>query len=470
MQGEEHFQVKPTGWSKGLSVTAEGTGVVPLAGAAAVRLLADRVGLTAALSQVLARRRFVPAHDRGQVLVDLATVLVAGGEAIADIDTLRHHDGLLGPVASPATVWRALDEITPAALKRIAAARAKVRRHVWTLLPDGVPAAPVAGIDLGETVVLDADATLVTAHSEKEQAAANFKGGFGFHPLGVWCDNTGELLAIRLRPGNANANHAQDHIDLLGEAIAQIPTPHRRTILVRTDSAGASHPLLDWLTTQDQVRGRSVEYSIGFPVNKGIAVHDAIHALPEQAWTPALDADGEVRDGAQVAELTRLLDLARWPVGMRVIVRREKPHPGAGLTLFEQADGWRYQAFATNTRIGQLAFLETRHRAHARVEDRIRIAKDTGLGRFPSREFTINQVWIQIAALAADLVAWLQLIALDDDLAKAEPKLLRFQMLHVPARLIRSGRRRQLRLPGQWPWASRIVAAFATIMAIPAPT
>ena len=462
--------MKPTGWSKGLSVTAEGTGVVPLAGAAAVRLLADRVGLTAALSQVLARRRFVPAHDRGQVLVDLATVLVAGGEAIADIDTLRHHDGLLGPVASPATVWRALDEITPAALKRIAAARAKVRRHVWTLLPDGVPAAPVAGIDLGETVVLDADATLVTAHSEKEQAAANFKGGFGFHPLGVWCDNTGELLAIRLRPGNANANHAQDHIDLLGEAIAQIPTPHRRTILVRTDSAGASHPLLDWLTTQDQVRGRSVEYSIGFPVNKGIAVHDAIHALPEQAWTPALDADGEVRDGAQVAELTGLLDLARWPVGMRVIVRREKPHPGAGLTLFEQADGWRYQAFATNTRIGQLAFLETRHRARARVEERIRIAKDTGLGRFPSREFTINQVWIQIAALAADLVAWLQLIALDDDLAKAEPKLLRFQMLHVPARLIRSGRRRQLRLPGQWPWASRIVAAFATIMAIPAPT
>jgi hypothetical protein len=470
MQGEEHFQVKPTGWSQGLSVTANGTGVVPLAGAAAVRLLADRVGLTAALSQVLARRKFVPAHDRGQVLVDLATVLVAGGEAIADIDTLRHHDGLLGPVASPATVWRALNEITPAALKRIGAARAKVRRHVWTLLPDGVPAAPVAGTDLGEVVVLDADATLVTAHSEKEKAAANFKGGFGFHPLGVWCDNTGELLAIRLRPGNANANHAQDHIDLLGEAIAQIPTPHRRTILVRTDSAGASHPLLDWLTTQDQVRGRSVEYSIGFPVNKGIAVHDAIHALPEQAWTPALDADGEVRDGAQVAELTRLLDLARWPVGMRVIVRREKPHPGTGLTLFEQADGWRYQAFATNTRIGQLAFLETRHRAHARVEDRIRIAKDTGLGRFPSREFTINQVWIQIAAFAADLVGWLQLIALDDDLAKAEPKLLRLRMLHVPARLIRSGRRRQLRLPGQWPWASRIVAAFATIMAIPAPT
>jgi hypothetical protein len=412
----------------------------------------------------------VPTHDRGQVLVDVATVLVAGGEAIADIDTLRHQAPLLGRVASPATVWRTLDEVTPAALKRIATARARVRRHVWALLPNGGPAAPVAGTDLGETVVLDVDATLVTAHSEKQGAAANFRGGFGFHPLGVWCDNTGELLAVRLRPGNANANHAQDHIDLLDEAITQIPAGRRRTLLIRADSAGASHPVLEWLTAQGRVRGRSLEYSIGFPVNKGIAVHDAIHALPESAWTAALDADGDVRDGAQVAELTGLLDLHRWPVGMRVIVRREKPHPGAGLTLFEQADGWRYQAFATNTARGQLAFLEARHRAHARVEDRIRVAKDTGLGRFPSREFTINQVWIQIAALAADLIAWLQLIALDEDLAKAEPKRLRFQMLHVPAQLIRGGRRRHLRLPAHWPWASRIAAAFATILALPAPT
>jgi hypothetical protein len=443
---------------------------VPLAGAAAIRLLADRVGLTHALSAALARRRFVPAHDRGRVLVDVATVLVAGGEAIGDIETLRHQDGMFGPVAAPATVWRALDEVTPAALTRIGVARAKIRRQVWAQLPAGVPEVPVADTDLGETVVLDVDATLITAHSDKEQAAANFKGGFGFHPLGVWCDNTNEMLAVRLRPGNANANHAQDHIALVGEAIGQIPTSHRRTILVRADSAGASHPVLDWLTSQGRVRGRSVEYSIGFPVNKGIAVHDAIHTVPEPAWTAAVDADGEVRDGAQVAELTGLLDLTRWPAGMRVIVRREKPHPGAGLTLFEQADGWRYQAFATNTRTGQLAFLEARHRGHARVEDRIRVAKDTGLGRFPSREFKINQVWIQIAAMAADLVAWLQLIALDADLAKAEPKTLRFRMLHVPARLTSSGRQRHLRLPIDWPWASQIAAAFAKILAIPAPT
>jgi hypothetical protein len=180
--------VKLTGWSQGLSVTADGTGVVPLAGAAAIRLLADRVGLTHALSAALARRRFVPAHDRGRVLVDVATVLVAGGEAIGDIETLRHQDGMFGPVASPATVWRALDEVTPAALTRIGVARAKIRRQVWAQLPAGVPEVPVADTDLGETVVLDVDATLITAHSDKEQAAANFKGGFGFHPLGVWCD------------------------------------------------------------------------------------------------------------------------------------------------------------------------------------------------------------------------------------------------------------------------------------------
>ena len=200
------------------------------------------------------------------------------------------------------------------------------------------------------TVVLDVDATLVTAHSEKEQAAANFKGGFGFHPLGVWCDNTGELLAIRLRPGNANANHAQDHIDLLGEAISQIPaaaSPQRCW-------SGPTRPgrrIRCWTGSPNKVRSGAGRWSTrsDSPCNKGIAVHDAIHTLPEPAWTAALDADGEARDGAQVAELTGLLDLAKWPAGMRVIVRREKPHPGAGLTLFEQADGWRYQAFATNT-------------------------------------------------------------------------------------------------------------------------
>ena len=337
---------------------------------------------------------------------------------------------------------------------------------MWAQL-EVLPASKVADTDLGQVVVLDVDATLVTAHSEKEQAAATFKGGFGYHPIGVWCDNTTELLAVSLRPGNAGANTAADHIDVLDQAVRQIPARHRRRLLVRADGAGASHALVDWLTEQGQVRGRTVEYSVGFAITE--KVREAIAVVPQMVWTAAIDADGSVRDGGDVAELTELLDLKGWPEQMRVIVRRERPHPGAQLSLFEEADGWRYQAVATNTPTGQLAFLEARHRAHARVEDRIRHAKDSGLGRFPSREYKINQVWTMLAAISADLIAWLRLLALNGELAKAEPKALRYRLLHVPARLTRAARRRRLRLPQSWPWTPPIVEAFTKIAAIPAP-
>ncbi len=464
--------MKRTSWSTGLSVTDDGTGVVAHAGSVAVRLLADRTGLTGELSKALTRRSFVPVHDRGQVLVDVAVMLADGGEAIADIDVLRHQASVLGPVASAPTVWRALDELTPAALKRIDAARARTRRHVWAQLED-LPASTVADTDLGDVVVLDVDATLVTAHSEKELAASTFKKGFGYHPLGVWCDNTQEMLAVTLRAGNAGSNTATDHIDVLGKAIAQVPAAHRKRMLIRADGAGASHDLLDWLTDQNTIRGRAVEYSVGFAVTE--KVRDAIALVPKQVWTPAIDAAGGVREGGDVVELTGLMNLTAWPAGMRVIVRRERPHPGAQLSLFEERDGWRYQAVATNTpdKPGvQLAFLEARHRAHARVEDRIRCAKDSGLGRFPSREFKINQAWTQLTAIAADLIAWLRLLALTGDavgLAKCEPKTLRYRLLHVPARLTHGGRRRRLRIPESWPWATAIVAVFAKIAAIPAP-
>ncbi len=271
-------------------------------------------------------------------------------------------------------MWRALDELTPAGLRRIEVARARVGRHVWSQLP-ALPPSRVADRDLGATVVLDVDATLVTAHSEKEQARPTYKGGFGFHPIAVWCDNTSECLALRLRPGNAGANTAADHIAVLDAAIRQVPAKHRRDLLVRADGAGCTHDLLDWLVAQNDIRGRHVEFSVGFAVTEGVRA--AIRRLPARAWTPAVDADGEVRDGGDVAELTGLLDLSlsRYPEGTRVIVRRERPHPGAQLSLFEERDGWRYQPFATNTTTGQLAFLEARHRAHARVEDRIRHAK-----------------------------------------------------------------------------------------------
>jgi hypothetical protein len=458
--------VKRTTWSSGLHVSTGGTGVVSHAGTMAVRLLADRVGLTGALSAALTRRAFAPVHDRGRVLTDLAVLLADGGEAIADIDVLRHQGEVLGPVASAPTVWRALDELTPGALTRIETARAKTRRHVWAQLP-ALPAARVAGTDLGVVVVLRVDATLVTAHSEKELARPTFKGGFGYHPLAVWCDNTSEMLAVTLRPGNAGANTAADHIDVLGRAIAQVPGSHRKKLLVTADGAGCSYALLNWLHDQGQVRGRTVEFSVGFALTE--PVRDALRLLPKRIWQAALDADGQARDGADVAELTDLLELDKYPPGTRVIVRRERPHPGAQLSLFEERGGFRYQCFATNTARGQLAFLEARHRAHARVEDRIRHAKDSGLGRFPSREFAINQAWCQTVAIAADLVAWLRLLALSGPLAAAEPKALRYRLLHVPARLVRTARRRHLRIPSGWPWATELLNAFARIQALPAP-
>jgi hypothetical protein len=350
-------------------------------------------------------------------------------------------------------------------LTKIDTARARVRRHVWSALPEGLPASRVADTDLGDMVVLDVDATIVVAHSEKQNAAPTFKGSFGFHPIGVWCDDTTELLAAQLRPGNAGANTSADHIAVLTAAIAQIPATHRRNLLVRADGAGASHGLLDWLTELNAVRGRRLEYSVGYPITD--KVRAAIAVVPDKVWTFAMDADGAVRAGGDVAELTGLLDLSGWPAGMRVIVRREHPHPGAQLSLFEQADGWRYQAFVTNTTTGQLAFLEARHRAHARVEDRIRHAKDAGLGRFPSRDYRINSAWLTATAIAADLVAWLRMLALTGHLAGAEPKALRYRLLHVPARLTHSARRRHLRIPATWPWANDIVAVLARIAAIP---
>ena len=447
--------------------------MVAHAGSVGLRLVGDRTGLTAQLSKALARASFVPVHDRGRVLVDVAVMIADGGEAIADIEVLRHQEPVLGSVASQATAWRALDEITAGQVKKIAVARARTRRHVWALMgasPEGFPASKVAGADLGDTVVLDVDATVVVTHSEKELATPTFKKTFGYHPIGVWCDNTNEFLAAMLRTGKAGLNTADDHIENLTTAIAQVPAAQRKNLLVRSDGAGASHALLDWLTEQGRVRGRTLEYSVGYAVTEKI--RDAIKLVPAQVWTPASDADGAIREGGDVAELTGLLNLSTWPVGMRLIVRRERPHPGAQLSLFEEADGWRYQVIATNTTSGQLAFLEARHRAHARVEDRIRIAKDSGLGRFPSREFKINTAWLVATMIAADLTAWTRLLAFTGEaavLAGCEPKALRYRLLHAPARLVQTGRRRQLRIPDTWPWAAAIVATFANIAAIPQP-
>jgi hypothetical protein len=287
--------------------------------------------------------------------------------------------------------------------------------------------------------VIDLDATLVTAHSDKEGARGNFKGGFGYHPLGAWLDNTGEGLAALLRPGNAGSNTAADHLTVLDRALTQLPDRWRsKKILIRADGAGYSHALIRAISAQ------GLEFSVGYPVTD--AVREAIRMVPRHAWQSASNTDGDLREHADVVDITGLLDLTRWSTscpGMRVIVRRELPHPGATLDAFEIRDGYRYQAFTTNTSQGQIAFLEARHRAHARVEDRIRTGKDTGLGHLPSRHEQINAVWVELALVAADLLAFAQTMLLTDqaDLHRAEPKTLRYRLLHTAARITRGQRR-----------------------------
>jgi hypothetical protein len=308
-------------------------------------------------------------------------------------------------------------------------------------------------------------------HSEKEHAAPTFKKTFGYHPMLAFCDNTGEFLAAALRRGNAGSNTAADHITVLDAALAQIPDQHRygTPILVRADTAGCTREFLAHLRS---LRDTAVtcEFSVGWAIRD--KERTAISAIAKPVWADAIDADGGHRDGAGLAEITHVLPaaaLAGYPARTRVVVRRERPHPGAQLDAFEERDGWRYTAFATDTRVGQLAALDARHRAHARVEDRIRTAKDTGLDHFPSRSFPINTAWLTVVMLAVDLIAATQHLLLHGDLAKAEPKTLRYRLLHVAARLTRGQRRCWLRVQRSWPWARELAAAFARLVTLPAP-
>jgi hypothetical protein len=309
------------------------------------------------------------------------------------------------------------------------------------------------------------DATLLIAHSEKDKAAANYKHTFGFHPLGCFLDETDEALAMILRPGNDGANTAADHIAVLEMAIAQLPVKPKGVdpdngvdMLATADSAGATHDFIDAL------RDKGIEFSVGFDVTE--AVRLAILELPKGAWMEAIDQNCEVREGAAVAELTDHLDLSSWPAGTRAIVRREEPHPGAQFNLFDP-DGWRHQVFITDTADPDISYLEARHRGHARVEDRIRCAKDTGLRNLPFIDFANNATWVELVLIAQDLFAWTQCLTLAGELAKAEPKRLRYALLHTAGRLTRSGRQTTLRLQEEWPWAKTLEAAFRTLRALP---
>jgi hypothetical protein len=454
--------------------------VVSQAGAVLLTETARTVGLDQALSSALAPWRPPNAvHDPAKVLCDLAVTLAVGGDCLADIAVLRAEPSLFGPIASDPTVSRTVDRLAAdptAALRAIHTARATARATAWRLADDR---APNHGIDAGAPLVIDLDATLITAHSEKEGAAPTFKRGFGHHPLWAFVDHggtgdtagTGEPLAVLLRPGNAGSNTAADHITVIRDALRQLPghrpgTRPGRKILVRTDSAGSTHEFLNWLVSQ------RLSYSVGFTLPDTIP--DILATIPESAWQIAYDAGGEPRPGAAVLEVTGLLDLSRWPQGMRVIVRRERPHPGAQLRLTDR-DGHRLTAFATNTRPGglhrQLADLELRHRRRARAEDRIRCAKDTGLRNLPLHSLDQNRIWCAVVALACELTAWTQLLALHAHPARRwEPKRLRLRIFSLAGRLARSARRTVLHLPGHAPWAALLQQAITTLRALAAPS
>ena len=365
-------------------------------------------------------------------------------------------------MASDPTVSRlikALADDADKAIKAISSARQQARATVWGVA--GVHA-PDHGATAEQPLIIDLDASLVTAHSEKQQAAPTFKRGYGFHPLLAFADHgadgTGEALEILLRPGNAGSNKASDHIAVTKAALAQLPDrnprPGRR-VLVRADGAGGTKEFTKWLT------GRRVAYSVGFTLPMDTA--ELYHQIPEWVWLPALNADGEARDGADLAELTGLLDLTGWPDGMRVIVRRERPHPGAQLR-FDDVDGYRLTAFATNTRGGKLQDLELRHRRRARCEDRIRIAKDTGLSNLPLHGFDQNRIWIQIVALASELQAWTGMLALTEREARRwEPKRFRYRLFTIPATIARRARRVILHLSERSAWAGLVLEAISRL-------
>lgn len=437
-----------------VEVTSDGAGLVSRAGTALLARVADKLGLTGALSLRLAglkrRRR---GHDPGRVSRDLAVMLADGGECVSDLGAVRDQEALFGPVASDSTAFRVIDRIAsePGLLDALRAAHARARERFWRL--HGAP----------ERLTIDIDATLITAHSEKEKAAGNYKGGYGFHPLQAYADETREALGALLRPGNAGANTAADHQAVLDLALAQIPDQYIETIeiLVRADSAGATHGLVNYC------REARIRFSVGYELTE--PVRQAILEIPADAWITALDQDGSERHNGEIAEITDSVDLSSWPEGSRVIVRRERPHPGAQLS-FTDHDGYRFQAILTDQPEEDIAVLECRHRQRAHVEDRIRDDKDTGLAKFPFKEFALNEVWLEIVLLAHDLIVWTQTLLLDGDLAKAEPKRLRYRLLHIAARLAFHGRRGRLRLQHDWPWATELAAAFHKLKALPAAT
>ncbi|MGE5289991.1 MAG: IS1380 family transposase [Micromonosporaceae bacterium] len=454
-----------------VKVSADGHGVVSHAGMGMLRELADRTGLSAQVTAALADTYRGPwVYAPGEVFADLAAAIADGADCIDGVGQLcgdREH--VFGAKASTTTMWRLVDErIDAAHLPGVRAARAAARAAAWAA---GAAPEPSGWLHI------DIDATLVIDHSDnKAGATPTWKKSFGLHPLLAFLDRPeisgGEALAGLLRTGNAGSNTASDHIIVLEQALAALPEawrpdpsrgddPDKAQVLVRCDTAGATHDFAD------ACRAAGVGFSFGYPVDW--RVQDAVDTLNlADGWYPAIDTAGGLRDGAWVAEATTLVNLSSWPPGTRLVLRKERPHPGAQLR-FTDADGMRVTAFITDTPPGvvpgQVAGLELRHRQHARVEDRIRELKATGLRNLPCQSFWANAAWLEITLAATDLVTWARLIGFRNDpgLARAEIATFRYRVLHVAARITRGARRTRLRIDATWRWATLIATAWQRI-------
>lgn len=460
-----------TGFYPDIQVDDRGAGIVSQAGTTLLIETLRAVGLDQALRDGLRPwHKPLARHDPGKILLDQVLSLAIGGDCLADVDRLRDQPRTFGPVASDPTVSRLLTTLAAektAVLTALNTARARARAAAWAAAG---PDAPTAAVSQADPLIIDIDATLITSHSEnKEHAKPTYKRGFGFHPLTAFVDHgpggTGEPVALLLRPGNAGANTAADHITVTRNALAQLPTGHRsgRKTLIRTDSAGGTHAYLEWLSKQSQ----SLSYSVGFGFTTTMAA--ALDDVDPDAWVPAYDSAGGARDGAWVTELTDHLDLASWPAGLRVIVRKERPHPGAQLRITD-IDGLRYTAFATNQTSTDIASLEVRHRRRARCEDRIRTAKDTGLANLPLASFAANEIWTHLVMLACELTAWAQMLALSATAARTwEPKRLRARIFETAGKLVRTGRRIILHLAATAPETPLILTGLARLRKLTAP-
>ncbi len=446
-----------------IRVKVEGGGqqVVAHVGLHALGAFADRLGLGDSLSaRIPLTGERLPLHDRGKVLVQAMLMLAGGGEACSDIEHLRAQERLFGSVPSDSTLYRTLRSIDAKTLDGLWEATAHVRAEVWRRSAATTGTAPV---------VLDVDSSLVEVHSEnKEGTGPTYKGGFGFNPMVCTADATGEVLAVRLRPGNAGTTTVTDHLEVLDAAVGGLPPEiavgHRpgddasllrRTVTVRADSAGCSRGFV-W-----GCRARNVGFAVVARSNAQLSAAIARAVADPKRWSPALGQNGDIRPGSAVAELTDLVDLDGWPPGTRLVVRREPLHPGAQQSLFPALEH-RYWGHWTDSD-GEAVDLDVAMRAHARVEDNIRRLRDSGFERFPFVDLGANRAWLATVCFADALVRWFQLLCCEGSMAAAEPKTLRWALWHSPARVVRTAGRWVVRILAGWPTANALLGAYRRI-------